>query len=563
MGRYLNAAVVLSWSAILCLNLQKAQVQGVDFDYFASRNDLLCQGCSHGKGTDYYWCYTREGWDYCSPSPNRDYYGKQCKADHPCGYHGKSYCWCYTVDGSWGYCGLVRPKVVSYITSKKRTLCQDECGRAGDTSYFWCNTLDGWDYCSPLSGMTYRNALCNANHPCGLYGKDYYWCYSGYYSWDYCGIVRDNDCRVISAGLQLAVNQPIELPLDLPNELAADQPNELAVNPPNELPLDLPNELAADPPNELSVISPNELPLDLPNELAVDPPNELVCEKIDRGNKVTTRFHAQPTTDLADGGSYYDEAAYQVIRRWNNGFLRNQPTSNIIHTDHLRLDLQGFTTSGGIRNYNYQIQINGPRRPGQPSSITQVLFPVEECLPERYIRRAFMESLVRRARITVTVSGSSRTQGEYGSHVKCRMHEALSHEEINPEISNAQGIYEVHSKKIHLNEPHSNEPKPNNIYSKGIYSNEIHFSGIHSNEIHSNEPHSKEPKPNNIFYKGIHSNEIHVSGIHSNEIHSNEPHSKEPKPNNIFYKGIHSNEIHVSGIHSNEPHSNEPKPNKI
>ena len=25
--------------------------------------------------------------------------------------------------------------------------CKDEC-QSGE-SYFWCNTLDGWDYCSP------------------------------------------------------------------------------------------------------------------------------------------------------------------------------------------------------------------------------------------------------------------------------------------------------------------------------------------------------------------------------------------------------------------------------
>ncbi|XP_078541537.1 uncharacterized protein LOC144826949 [Lissotriton helveticus] len=355
----LDDILSLSLAAVFCLKLPEAGVHGVDYDHFSSYYDDQCQDC--GQGASYYWCHTRGGWDYCSPAANRDYYGRRCKADHPCGHHGYSYSWCYTEDGSWGYCGRVEKKVVSHVTSYYQSVCQDECGREGDTDYFWCHTSSGWDYCSPLSDVTCRNTQCNADHPCGTHGYNYYWCYSGG-SWDYCGPLRDNECRLQHVGRQLMVNQF----------------------------------------------------------------DEIVCERIDQGNRVRTQFQAEPTTDLADGGYFYDEAAFQVIARWDNGCLRPQSTSNIIRTTNLRLDLQGFVNSGGIRYYNYQIQINGRRPPGQSSSITQVLFPVEECVPERYIRRAFMESLVRRARIRVTVTRYCQAKRNYGWTVESEREVDLS-----------------------------------------------------------------------------------------------------------------------------------------
>ncbi|KAJ1195641.1 hypothetical protein NDU88_004909 [Pleurodeles waltl] len=381
----LNGVLGLSLAAVICLKLPEAGVDGVDYNHFSSYYDVQCQDC--GQGGSYYYCHTRDGWDYCSPASNRDYYGRPCKADHPCGRHGYSYSWCNTQDGSWGYCGRVEMKVVTHLTSmyksQTNSICQDECGREGDTDYFWCHTLSGWDYCSPLSGVTYKNILCNADHPCSTYGYNYYWCYSGG-SWDYCGPLRDSECRLEPEGRQLMVNQF----------------------------------------------------------------NEIVCEKVDRGNKVQTQFQAEPTTDLADGGYSYDEVAYQVVALWDNGCLQTQPTSSIIRTPNLRLDLQGFVNSGGIRYYNYQIQINGHRRPGQRTSIAQVLFPVEECVPERYIRRAFMESLVRRARIRVTVTRYCLIRNEYRWHEDSQSEEKLSLCDDIHSFGSFQNLSEMHSQSI-------------------------------------------------------------------------------------------------------------------
>ncbi|XP_078542536.1 uncharacterized protein LOC144828319 isoform X2 [Lissotriton helveticus] len=377
----LDDVLCLSLATVFCLKLLEDGVHGVDYDHFSSYIDVQCQDCRQADSQ--YRCYIRGIWDYCSPAANHDCYGRRCKEDHPCGRHGYHYFWCYTEDGSWGYCGRVEKKVLSHVTSNYHIICQDECGREGDTDYFWCHTSSGWDYCSPLSDVTCRNTQCNADHPCGTHGYNYYWCYSGG-SWDYCGFVRDNECLLEPVGHKLMAN----------------------------------------------------------------PSNEIFCDIIDHGNRVQTQFQAEPTTGLADGGYSYDEAAFWVIARWDNGCLRPQPTSNIIRTTNLRLDLQGFVNSGGIRYYNYQIQINGRRPPGQSSSITQVLFPVEEGVPERYIRRAFMESLVRRARIRVTVNRYCQAKRNYGWTVESERAVDLSLCDDIHSFGGAQNQSEMHPQSI-------------------------------------------------------------------------------------------------------------------
>ncbi|XP_078541535.1 uncharacterized protein LOC144826948 [Lissotriton helveticus] len=382
MGWRLSDMFLLTLAAMICLKLPEAGVNGMYWDYFSSSYDVQCKDCGIGSSS-HFWCNTRNGWDYCSPTSGWDYKYRRCKADHPCELHGESYSWCYTEDGSWGYCGRVEMKVLSHVTSNYQSVCQDECGREGNTGYFWCHTSSGWDYCSPLSGVTTRNTMCNSEHPCGTYGYKYYWCHTGD-SWDYCGPLRANECMLEPAGWLLLMN----------------------------------------------------------------PSNEIACEKTDKGNRVQMQFHAEPTDDLTDVGYSYDEAAFQVVARWNSGCLRNKQTSNIIHSKNLRLDLQGFPKPGGISHYNYQIQINGQRPPGQSSSIAQVLFPVEANIPDRYIRRAFIESLVRRARIKITLNQFCQARRDYGWTVES---EREVHQSLGDDMhyfGSVQNLGEMHPQSI-------------------------------------------------------------------------------------------------------------------
>ncbi|XP_030076405.1 uncharacterized protein LOC115481433 [Microcaecilia unicolor] len=317
-----------------------------DFNHITSTYSLPCKDECSKRNDMYFWCETGKKWDYCSPAQNVDYKGERCKSDHPCGKYGESYTWCHLEKGSWDKCGLVELKIVSHRTSKYGAICLGECRKEG-TDYFWCETVRGWDKCSPLPDVTYKNVPCRADHSCDLHGQSYYWCYTDD-SWDYCGPVEENECAYERVSTRKrAISEFV-----------------------------------------------------------------LICH--DTGNQRETHFLVDNTDDLIEAGSFEYEAQL-MIAHWNNGLLLPQSRSQILISDegHLRLDLQGFTNTGGIRHRNYQIQINEQRRPGTSTSIAQVLIPDNVDLPERYIRRAFVESMHRRARIIIRVQPFCREQQPY------------------------------------------------------------------------------------------------------------------------------------------------------
>lgn len=82
-----------------------------------------------------------------------------------CGQHGGSlYFWCSTSykPDMWDYC------------------CSDTCALDPQTKHYQCSSGDNIQrLCSPrYSTVTVDGKSCRIDHPCGLYGKDYYWCYT-------------------------------------------------------------------------------------------------------------------------------------------------------------------------------------------------------------------------------------------------------------------------------------------------------------------------------------------------------------------------------------------------
>ncbi|XP_078541483.1 uncharacterized protein LOC144826896 [Lissotriton helveticus] len=348
MGRQLSVMTCLLLPAVICLMLHEARVEGLDFDHFTSGADAQCRDC--GLGFRYYWCNSDEGWDYCSPAKNKDYYGRQCKADHPCGRHGLAYSWCYTEGGSWGYCGRVEAKVVSHVSSFYHMMCQDDC-RKSTSGNFWCNTLSGWDYCSPRSDFTMRNAQCRRSHSCSTHGKHYYWCYTED-SWDYCGPVRDNECHI--------------------------QPEGIEQSPPTP-----------------------------------DPSSIYYCERLKQGNIIVFQFIAEPATNFFERIDY-DFEAFSNIQHWDAFRLGTLPYFNFrgIYYTFLKVDMHGIVKHAGVPYYNYTMQVKWDHLEGNSFTIAHVLFPVDEYVPDTYVRKAFKESLVRDATIWVTVS-----RKDCGGHV--------------------------------------------------------------------------------------------------------------------------------------------------
>ncbi|XP_060748331.1 uncharacterized protein LOC132861012 [Tachysurus vachellii] len=80
-----------------------------------------CTGeCSRDESESYHMCYTDEGWDYCSPSPDVTYKNEPCRSDHHCHTHGLKYSWCWT-DSGWDYCGIIEDLgICSTATQQKR-----------------------------------------------------------------------------------------------------------------------------------------------------------------------------------------------------------------------------------------------------------------------------------------------------------------------------------------------------------------------------------------------------------------------------------------------------------
>lgn len=166
--------------------------------HYGSYYGIPCDDICDKHEKYYFWCNTEEGWDYCSTEQDTDYIGQPCREDHLCGKYGKSYHWCYKESGSWGYCGLLRntaePKALLYKGSSYRSVCWDKCMYDEKKEYFWCHTAKGWDYCSPLPDVTYKNEPCRLDHYCGTHDSGYTWCFTDSGS-DYCGLISPGECQ--------------------------------------------------------------------------------------------------------------------------------------------------------------------------------------------------------------------------------------------------------------------------------------------------------------------------------------------------------------------------------
>uniref|UniRef100_A0A8C8S0Y7 Endonuclease domain-containing 1 protein-like n=1 Tax=Pelusios castaneus TaxID=367368 RepID=A0A8C8S0Y7_9SAUR len=93
--------------------------------------------------------------------------------EHVCGYRETTtYNWCYTsYDKDWDYC------------------CTDKCTVNPSSQRYECSRGDGKSTkCSPqYSTVTVSGKACRADHPCGLYKKKYFWCYTDDdENWEYC-----------------------------------------------------------------------------------------------------------------------------------------------------------------------------------------------------------------------------------------------------------------------------------------------------------------------------------------------------------------------------------------
>ncbi|KAF6737908.1 Endonuclease domain-containing 1 protein [Oryzias melastigma] len=103
--------------------------------------------CFYDEKTAGYFCSTNTSTMPCTPTySDVTIRGVKCRTDHTCGKHGYNYYWCYT-DDSWDYCSPPQP--LGLTVNGKRCSVQRNCAAYG-YDYYWCRTDDGyWDFCCP------------------------------------------------------------------------------------------------------------------------------------------------------------------------------------------------------------------------------------------------------------------------------------------------------------------------------------------------------------------------------------------------------------------------------
>ncbi|XP_035494431.2 uncharacterized protein LOC118313205 [Scophthalmus maximus] len=350
-----------SLTVVLCFSLWFTSGQTVDFmsyfnsfepecieqcpaKYSTSTYGVLCYDGCEKRGYSYYWCNSRMGWDYCSPSNNIDYKGNDCRNDHPCGDYGGGYTSCI-VDGiGWSKCARVEPRAMIHQTIYQKE-CTGECQYHEFGDYFWCYTENTWDYCSPLQDHTYRDEPCRQGSTCGTNGQSYSWCYTSYFNWDYCGVISPGECMYSQSNRR---------------KRQADNPNLICSR-------------EDDDGNNNNNNNNN---------------NRKVTYFIDKGNEGVQSTNRKLLDEALD-----------LINRFDASRLTQNSRSNLVTSLRLRLDNQGICFSNNQECYNLQIQLNGQRRPGQSTTIAQITVPIGTS--EEYMRLAFRESLRLQVKVEV------------------------------------------------------------------------------------------------------------------------------------------------------------------
>ncbi|XP_073793183.1 uncharacterized protein [Danio rerio] len=245
------------------------------------------------------------------------------------------------------------------------TLCAEDCKPDGGEYKCKSTDEDGKSqsmYCSPQENVDFRGRQCQADSKCAKHGEDYSWCRINTFSWGYCGLVKE-DQTLGDAGEDHHNTSPHRNRRD-------------------------------------------EVVLDTIDDLA---------------NRRRTTFLAEGAQNhIADGNNYRSEAAI-LIGNWDNSYLVSQTRSNLIKTKSIRIDMQGMVNRHNLRYHNLQIQVNVPRGGNMPSTtLSQVFVPENIYVPDRYVRRAFQESMVRRARIFIDVSSINIPRKLISGYMFCR-----------------------------------------------------------------------------------------------------------------------------------------------
>ncbi|XP_039608755.1 uncharacterized protein LOC120528661 [Polypterus senegalus] len=348
---------------------------------------------------------------YCSPQEGVDYQGRKCRQDKPCNKYDKDYYWCY-VEGQWnewGYCGEVK-EFLEHLTATYHIPCQNKCDKHGSTSYYWCNTRKGWDYCSPKPGLSIYGNKCYYGHPCEYSDKSKKSteCYLENGNWEICGKVHERDLVYVSSSYKLVCQDECSTyhsgyywchtlkgwdycspsPDVTFRKKQCSEDHKCGLN--GESYYWCRTETSW---NSCGPVVEGECVYTTASNFLLN--TELICTTGNGLNTRHIRFEMQAATELLDGTPYL-ETAINLIARWHNGLLQSQNRTNLIKEGNLSIDLHESVVSE-VHYYNLQIRVNFKSVPKQGTTISEILIPIGKNIPEKYFRRAFSESILRQA----------------------------------------------------------------------------------------------------------------------------------------------------------------------
>ncbi|XP_058496024.1 uncharacterized protein LOC131466647 [Solea solea] len=327
-------------------------------NHLVSIFDSPCSGRCDTHGYSYYWCYTQDGWGYCSPGENIDYEGNKCQST--CAQYSDGYS-CKLSTGHWNTCAPVKPKALTHNT-RYIEKCIDDCQYHESGDYFWCHTEKSWDYCSPLPDYTYRGESCRQGHSCGTNSYSYSWCYTSYHDdWDYCGIISPGECSYTdSFRRKRQTNNPSVLCTRRDDDDDDDEEGK---------------------------------------------------------RRVTYFLENRERNNIASVNKKLCNEALDLINKWDNQRLNDQSRSNLIRSANFRIDNQGLCKMNNQRCYNLQVQMNKQRSAGESTTVSHIVVPVDTSA--EYMRLAFKLSLEKQASVHVQVKDEAAPTS-YSNQRCCR-----------------------------------------------------------------------------------------------------------------------------------------------
>ncbi|XP_027013716.2 uncharacterized protein LOC113649938 [Tachysurus fulvidraco] len=308
----------------------------------------------------------------------------------------------------------------NHYTSQYRQLCQDACLMHGE-NYYWCNTYQGWDYCSLKENNDYKGNECEDDHPCDLHCTDYYWCYTKTGGWDYCGKVtpKKEKSKQIFKGSHYLHDCMDECSYDMSKSYYrcyTDKGWDFCSPTPD---VTYKGELcqSGHPCNTYGrdyswcrTVSGSDYCGIVEDITICDTNSGHINETcFIEENRMMIKLKPELDPEAIAEGRKWSKEISQIIAHWNNSYLHDDSKSNVITTNNLRLDLQGLVLRDNLSYYGLQIEMNMHRDEHKSSIVAEVFLP-QKVIPERHVHRAIIESFCNRARVFVTFSTSSGSE---------------------------------------------------------------------------------------------------------------------------------------------------------